>query len=86
MYQLRNLISNNNVSKKPKSNFNACDDFLETVITAHILQAALHVLGMSNIDGTPDEKVISLPYILWTRPGWYCLFQYLGVSYNNIVI
>ena len=35
-------------------------------ITAHILQAALHVLGTSNIDGTPDEKVISSPDTLWT--------------------
>ena len=62
---MRNLINNKNVSKNPKSNFNACDDFLETVITAHILQAALHVLGMSDVDGIPDEKVISSPDTLW---------------------
>ena len=32
-----------------------------------MIQAALHVLGMSNIDGVPDEKVISSPDTLWTR-------------------
>ena len=37
MYQLRNLINKTNVGTNPKLNFNACDDFLPTVITGHIL-------------------------------------------------
>ncbi len=36
LYQLRNVLGRTNVGKYPTKDFNACDDFFNTVITAHI--------------------------------------------------
>ena len=53
MYQLRNVINRTNVVTKPKVNFNACDDFFELIVTAHILAAACELLGMKSLGDTP---------------------------------
>lgn len=68
LYQLRNKLNRSNVVKKPKSNFNACDDFIETVIVGHILAAALKSLEISSIEDQPSAKVIGIssPENLWT--------------------
>ena len=42
--QLRNLINRRNVTKKPKKNVNAAEDFLEVVTTGHILTAVMPAL------------------------------------------
>jgi len=62
LYQLKNLITYKNVPKNLKSNFNAGDDFLELVITAYIIQGALHLLHMSSIC-----TIIESPELLWTK-------------------
>ena len=67
LYQLKNLINYKNVPKNPKSNFNAVDDFLEIVITAYVIQGALHLLHMSSIDSEPDSAIIASPELLWTK-------------------
>lgn len=41
LHQLRNKINWTDAVKTPKSNFDACDDFAETIITGHILSVAL---------------------------------------------
>ena len=68
LYQLRNKINRTDVVKNPKSNFNACDDFLEIVVNAHIVIAALETLKMSNVQDQPSESVIGIPSSenLWT--------------------
>ena len=67
LYQLRNKINRTDVSK-PKSSFNACDDFLEIVVNAHILSAALKILKMSSIEDEPSNSVIGISSSkdLWT--------------------
>ena len=48
LYQLRTLLDRRNVVSDPERNFNACHDFLETVVDGHILAAACKVLGVSS--------------------------------------
>ena len=68
MYQLRNKINRTNVPKHPKSNFNACDDFLETIIVGHILSAALSTLKLGDINDQLSGKGFGVSSLenLWT--------------------
>lgn len=54
--------------KNPKSNYNACGDFLETVIVGHILSAAMKILKVSNLNDQPSDDVIGITSAenLWT--------------------
>ena len=63
--QLRNLINRRNVTKKPKKNVNAAEDFLEVVITGHILTAVMSCLGMSSLKDMPLSSVLS--HDLWMQ-------------------
>ena len=69
MYQLRNLINRNDVSKIPKGNFNSCEDFWQIVVTAHVLSAACDILELSNLDNQPSADIIGMssPENLWTH-------------------
>ena len=69
LYQLRNLINCNDVGKIPKSNFNSCEDFLQIVLTAHILSAACEILDLSSLDDQPSADVLGMssPENLWTH-------------------
>ena len=42
-----------NVGKEPKKDFNTHDDFLNHVITSHILAAAMEIFGMDGFDDNP---------------------------------
>ena len=55
LFQLRTLINRRNVKKKPKSDFNACEDFFTTVTEAHILAAAMNFFGMSSLIDEPSS-------------------------------
>jgi len=61
LYQLRNKINRTDVVKDPKSNYNACDDFVETITIGHILCAAMKVLEISNFSDQPSETVMGIP-------------------------
>ena len=67
LYQLRNLINRRNVVKKVKSDINACEDFLELVVTGHIIACAMNVLGMSAVNKTPFSTVIDSPEDAWIK-------------------
>lgn len=56
--QLQNLINKRNVRKKPKDDFNACEDFFSLVVTSHILCAAMEHLGMESLDSDPNSQSI----------------------------
>ena len=60
LYQLRNLINRRNVVATPMKDFIACDDFFITVLTGHIIAAAMKVLHINS----PSEylKVLSKTY------------------------
>ena len=50
LLQIRNLINRRNVSKHPKVDVNAAKDFLEVIVTEHVLSAAMTYLGISTLD------------------------------------
>lgn len=57
LYQLRNIINRRDVVKQPSKNMNACEGFLDVVVEAHIVSAAMTVFGMQTVDDKPDETL-----------------------------
>ena len=55
LLQLRNLLNCSSVPKDPKTNVNACEDFIDVVLTGHILAAGMEVLGMRNMEDVPEN-------------------------------
>ena len=45
--------------RKPLDDFNACDDFFVLVVKAHILTAAMELLGMTEINEIPSSQIVS---------------------------
>ncbi len=39
LYQLRNILNRTNVVKDPTKNFNACDDFFQSIVSGHVIAA-----------------------------------------------
>ena len=54
--------------KNPKSNYNACGDFLETVVVGHVLGAAMQILEISNLNDQPSDVAVGITSAenLWT--------------------
>ena len=50
LYQLKNIIQRRNVVSDPKDNFNACSDFLNIILDAHITMAAATLLGCNTAE------------------------------------
>ena len=50
LYQLRNLINQRNVVKEPTDNVAASEDFIQLVVEAHILAAAMKVFNMRTLE------------------------------------
>ena len=67
MYQLRNLLHRTNVRTDPKKDFNACDDFFATVVTSHIVAAALKLLNMSSADDKPTFSPVPNLVEVWVE-------------------
>lgn len=59
LFQIRNLIDRRNISKRPKSNVNAAEDFLEVVIIGHVLTAVMTYLGMGSLHDMPSPSLVS---------------------------
>ena len=51
MYELKVLLNRSNA---PKGNFNSCNDFLQIVIDASFLCAALHFFNMNDLSAPPS--------------------------------
>ena len=80
LYQLRNLISRTNVGCRPEKNFNACDDFFTSIISAHIL-AALKELEYEDLDlsaiwieSKEERKAHVITVHCWQNSGQICRF------------
>lgn len=58
LYQLRNLIDRRNVTTKVKSDVNAAEDFLETVVVGYIVAAVMTYLNMKSLNDFPDEDIV----------------------------
>ena len=67
LYQIRNLLNRVNIPKRPKKNFDACKDFLSSVVEGILLTASLKVLGMNSLDDNPKSDLIPDPENLWTE-------------------
>ena len=67
LYQLRNRLNRRNVVKKPKADFNACDDFIKVIIEGHIVVAALKTFKMKDIHDIPDESIITGASEMWMK-------------------
>ncbi len=61
--QLRKLINRRNVTKRPKSDVNAAEDFVEVVVISHVLTAVMTYLEMSSFTDAPS--CTSVPENLW---------------------
>ena len=55
LIQLKYLINRRDVVSDPKDNYNACDDFITLVVTSHFLVAAMKLLGISELDESPQN-------------------------------
>ncbi|KAL5517099.1 hypothetical protein EMCRGX_G002570 [Ephydatia muelleri] len=49
LFQLREVINRRNVISDVTKDLTACEEFMELVTTAHVLTAAMHVAGASNL-------------------------------------
>ena len=47
------------MTKKPKDNVNAAEDFLDIVTTGHILTVVMTYLEMTSLDDMPSEAIAS---------------------------
>ncbi len=65
LYHIRNFVNRRNVTKTPKGNVNASEDFLEAVVVAYILAAVMHYLGMSSFDDHPLASIV--PHDAWMK-------------------
>ena len=59
LYQIRNLIDRRNITKHPKSDVNAAEDFLEVEIISYILTAVMTYLGMNSLNEMPSTEFLS---------------------------
>lgn len=56
LHQLRNLTNRVNVGRKEvKNQASEVEDFLERVITCHLLAAAMHFFGMASVEDVPSR-------------------------------
>lgn len=58
MLQLKNVLNRTSVPRDPTKNVNACEDFLEVVLSGHVISATLSYFGMKSIDDTPNSDLI----------------------------
>lgn len=65
LYHLR-CATYRNVSASSEYDYNACDDFLVTVITSMTIAAALNYLQMNSVDDTPQHNTLESE--TWTLP------------------
>ena len=67
LYQLRNLINRRNVVSNPVDNFNACDDFFDTVVTSYVLVACMLILGMDSLTDVPQPNSFGFTATSWMK-------------------
>ncbi len=72
LYQLRNLIDRRNVTTKVKSEVNAAEDFLETVVVGYVISAVMVYLNMASLEDVPDTGQL--------KRYWGGLFNYLPIA------
>ena len=51
----------------PSANVNACDDFLDTVVTCYVLVACMQMLGMDNVTDIPTAEEFGFSADSWMK-------------------
>lgn len=59
LYQIQNLIRQEECDKRPKDHVTAAEDFLELVIISHVLTAAMSYLCMTSLTDIPSPCIVS---------------------------
>ena len=59
MSHLKNLINRTNVPEKPKGNPSTAEDFIEAVVTGHVIAAALRYFNMDSVKDIPSSGIFS---------------------------
>ena len=67
LYQLRNLIHCSTVPSVPKKDFNTCEDFIDTVISSHIVAAAMATFQLESTSDTPGDSVLKDADQAWMK-------------------
>ena len=57
MKQIQVLINRQNIPTKVKDNPNAVEDFIDVVVDAHVVAAALTFFGMESAESTPTKNI-----------------------------
>ena len=83
LYQLKNVIGRSNAVKSPSADFNACDDFLVTVITGHIIAAFAEISEDFNLSEAWMDTVDNRKKLLSEICG-KLMENYLRFSFNEI--
>ncbi len=94
LYNVRNRLNRTNVPTDVKKEFNACEDFIETVTQSQIVAAALLTFDMKSVSDTPSEYVIQDAEHLWMKPrserkaclhnlGLKVYKRYISLSHNS---
>ena len=63
---MKNLLDRRNVRNDPKKDFNACEDFLITVIKGLVISAAMDVTSINSLDDSPPNSRV--PEDAWLLP------------------
>ena len=85
MYQLKNVIGRSNAVKSPSADFNACDDFLVTVKTGHIIAAFAEISEDFNLSEAWMDTVDNRKKLLSEICG-KLMEKYLRFSFNEIYV
>ena len=67
LYQLRILTGRTNVKRKPIDSFDPCEDFFLVAIEAHIVVAAMKMLKLTSVHGTPSIEFAPQGDETWTE-------------------
>ena len=59
LLQIKNLINRRNIGKDISGRVNEVEDFLELVISCHLIAAALHFFSMESVTDTPHSNGFS---------------------------
>jgi hypothetical protein len=89
LLQLRNLVNRRSVAKDVSGRFNACVDFIETVVKCHIVAAALHHFNMKELTDRPSVNATQLINHSGSRDAsvkWRTLVTVMGDIVDRYII
>ena len=85
--QLQVLINRQNIPKKIKDDPNAVEDFIDVVVDAHVVAAALTFFGMESTESTPTKNInITAIKSLPLKERQYRLLQAVGNLVSKYVL